>query len=157
MGNRRPAQRERGAAAVEFALVVPLLLLLVFGIISYGMMLSFRQGLTQAASEGARAAAVTLVDADKKSAAAAAVDDALGAYGVTCQLAGSNLMKGATDVGTCSVSDPAKCDLSQTSAEPKCVSVTLVYLYEANSAFVFPGSRIVVPKELRYTATVRVS
>ena len=63
---RRRAPSERGAAAVEFALVVPLLLLLIFGIISYGMMLSFRQGLTQAASEGARAAAVTLVEANRK-------------------------------------------------------------------------------------------
>ncbi len=51
----RPARRERGAAAVEFALVVPLLLTLVFGIISYGYLLSFRQSLSQAAAEGARA------------------------------------------------------------------------------------------------------
>jgi len=157
MGNRRPARRERGAAAVEFALVVPLLLMLVFGIISYGMMLSFRQGLTQAASEGARAAAVTIVDADKPTAAASAVGEALSPYGVTCQLAGGNLMKGAKDVGTCTVSDPSKCEASQATAEPQCVSVTLVYLYRDNSAFVFPGSGVVVPEQLSYTATVRVS
>ena len=34
------------------------LLVLLFGIISYGYALSFKQGLTQAAAEGARAAAV---------------------------------------------------------------------------------------------------
>ena len=55
---RRVARQDRGAAAVEFALVVPFLLLLVFATISFGMMLSFRQTLSQAATEGARAAAV---------------------------------------------------------------------------------------------------
>ena len=55
------ARRERGsrgAAAVEFALLVPIVLLLLFGIISYGYMLSFRQAMSQGASEGARAGAV---------------------------------------------------------------------------------------------------
>ena len=39
-------RREDGAAAVEFALVLPILLLLVFGIIGYGYMLSFRQSIS---------------------------------------------------------------------------------------------------------------
>ena len=53
-GRRR--RTESGAAAVEFALVLPLLVVLVLGIISYGVMLSFRQTLSQATTEGARAA-----------------------------------------------------------------------------------------------------
>lgn len=58
-GGRRTASREeRGAAAVEFALILPILVVLVFGIIAFGYMLSFRQALSQAAAEGGRAAAV---------------------------------------------------------------------------------------------------
>ena len=40
-------QGQAGAAAVEFALVAPLLLVVVFGILSYGYMLSFRQSMSQ--------------------------------------------------------------------------------------------------------------
>jgi Flp pilus assembly protein TadG len=50
--------QDRGAAAVEFALVLPLLLLLVFGIIDFGLALSDQITLTQAAREGARLAAL---------------------------------------------------------------------------------------------------
>jgi Flp pilus assembly protein TadG len=46
---------DRGAAAVEMALVLPLLLLLVFGIIDFGRMLNAQITLTEAAREGARA------------------------------------------------------------------------------------------------------
>src|SRR5947208_1481923 len=49
---------ERGATLVEFSISASLLLLLLFGIISYGYVLSFKQGMTQAAAEGARAEAV---------------------------------------------------------------------------------------------------
>jgi Flp pilus assembly protein TadG len=50
--------RDRGAAAVEFALVLPLLLLLVFAIIDFGRALSAQITLTQAAREGARLTAL---------------------------------------------------------------------------------------------------
>ncbi|MFF5175551.1 TadE/TadG family type IV pilus assembly protein [Micromonospora sp. NPDC000089] len=49
---------DRGAAAVEMALVLPLLLLLLFGIIDFGRMLNAQLTLTEAAHDGARAASV---------------------------------------------------------------------------------------------------
>lgn len=49
---------ERGAAMVEFALVVPLLLLLIFGIAEFGRAWNINQTLADAAREGARRAVV---------------------------------------------------------------------------------------------------
>lgn len=54
----RRAPRDRGAAAVEFALLLPLLMLLVFGIVDFGRALNAQITLTQAAREGARMAAL---------------------------------------------------------------------------------------------------
>src|SRR5690606_35699930 len=54
IGRRRMA----GVAAVEFALVVPLLLVILFGIIDFGFMLYDKAMLTNAAREGARAGIV---------------------------------------------------------------------------------------------------
>ena len=45
-----------GAAAVEFAIVAPVLLLLVFGMIEYGRMVMVQQVITNASREGARRA-----------------------------------------------------------------------------------------------------
>jgi Flp pilus assembly protein TadG len=57
---RALAQRdERGASAVEFALVVPLLLMLLFGIISTGLTFSDHLSATNATREGARYGAST--------------------------------------------------------------------------------------------------
>ena len=54
---RRGRRRDTGAAAVEMALVLPLLLLVICGIIDFGRMFNAQITLTQAAREGARAAA----------------------------------------------------------------------------------------------------
>ncbi len=48
----------RGAEMVEFAFVVVLLIALLYGIISYGMILSAQSTVTQAAADGARAGIV---------------------------------------------------------------------------------------------------
>jgi hypothetical protein len=48
----------RGTTTVEFALVAPLLIFLLFGIIEFGIMVKDVVGLNQAAREGARVAAV---------------------------------------------------------------------------------------------------
>lgn len=55
---RRDAGREDGAAAVEFALIVGLLAMLVFGMMEYGLAFWQLQSLRAATREGARVAAV---------------------------------------------------------------------------------------------------
>lgn len=63
MSVRRREQRDGGAAAVEFALVVPVLVLLVMGIIDFGLFLSDNLAVKQGIREGAREAVVSDRDA----------------------------------------------------------------------------------------------
>jgi Flp pilus assembly protein TadG len=58
MTRRCRTRRDNGAAAVEMALVLPLLLFILFGVIDFGRMLNAQITLTEAAREGARAAAL---------------------------------------------------------------------------------------------------
>lgn len=55
---RVPERGERGAAVVEFAIVLPLVVLFVFGIVEFGRAYSARIQLDSAVREGARAAAL---------------------------------------------------------------------------------------------------
>jgi Flp pilus assembly protein TadG len=62
---RRSWTSETGAELVEFAIVLPLLLLVLFGIIDFGMLFHRYQVVTNAAREGARVAVLPLyTDAD---------------------------------------------------------------------------------------------
>lgn len=49
---------EKGASAVEFAIILPILVMLVFGIIQFGLVFNKYIAITHAAREGARLAAV---------------------------------------------------------------------------------------------------
>lgn len=51
-------RRRRGAAVVEFAIIVPIFFLMVFGMIEFGRMVMVHQLLSGAAREGARQAIV---------------------------------------------------------------------------------------------------
>lgn len=137
---------ERGASAVEFALILTPLLTLIFGLITYGFMLSFRQAVSQGAAEGARAAAIWKApyaesqQTDRRAAAVAAINDALNSYGVAC-----------TDPGVV-------CDVEFKTCDPgaTCAEVEVTYPY---------GSKPLTPKlpfvptpdSLSYTAEVRVT
>lgn len=55
---RQRLHDQRGAALVELTLAVPVLVMFLVAIISYGIILSFKQGMTQVAAEAARAGAV---------------------------------------------------------------------------------------------------
>lgn len=54
--------RERGANLVEFALIAPLLLAILFGIIDFGWILSQHQDVRHGTREAARLAAVSTAD-----------------------------------------------------------------------------------------------
>ena len=51
----RKINNQNGAAMVEFAIVLPLLLILVFGVIEFGVMFYNKAVITNASREGARA------------------------------------------------------------------------------------------------------
>lgn len=53
------ARKERGAAMVEFALVVPLLVLLVMGVVDFGRAYHVQTSVSNAAREGVRVMALT--------------------------------------------------------------------------------------------------
>ncbi|MDT9593874.1 TadE/TadG family type IV pilus assembly protein [Nocardioides zeae] len=153
---RRGTRREQeGAAAVEFALVLPLLLLLVFGIISYGFMLSFRGSLSQAAAEGARAAAVSVNASGREAAARGAVNDAINSYGVTC--AGANLTRNGNRVGSCTIEVVPCANPGGATTPPQCVRVDLEYDYADNELIPLPIVDAFMPESIGYTASARVS
>jgi Flp pilus assembly protein TadG len=62
---RQVRSNRRGAAAVELALVMPILLTVVFGVIQYGMVIHTRHLMVYAAREAARSYVVGESDADE--------------------------------------------------------------------------------------------
>jgi Flp pilus assembly protein TadG len=133
-GSRR-TDAERGAAAVEFALVVPVLLMLVFGIVNFGQFLSVRQAATQAAAEGARAAAVTPTGGDPAANGEAAIDAALDGIG------------GCGDGVACNV-------VIATCGDAQCATATVAIDFEPLIG-AFPD--IVFPDTISYSATAEVN
>lgn len=134
---RSRTRDERGASAVEFALVLPILVLFLFGIITYGYMFSVRQALTQAAAEGARAAAVAPAG-ESSTKAVAAVNSALGGLNLTCGSGGL----------TCT-------PVAQTCDGDPCMRITVDYAYAANSPVQFP--LIPLPDALSFTSSAKVN
>ena len=67
--------REEGQATVEFAIVIPLLLLLIVGIIEFGKAFNYWIDLNHLANEGARWAAVEKVPPTRLTSTAAPAPD----------------------------------------------------------------------------------
>ena len=118
---------DRGAAAVEFALLLPLLLLIVFGLIDFGRALDAQITLTQAAREGARL-------------------DALGSY-TTSQIC-TRVVTAATSLTlTCS-------NVTVTSSCPSSSSVASRSMSRARPSLAPHSARAA---SIRYTVAGRVS
>ncbi|MBX7166114.1 MAG: pilus assembly protein [Pirellulales bacterium] len=81
----RSCRRNRkGAALVEFAIVAPILFLLVFGMIEYGRMVMVQQVLTNASREGAR---LGVLDGTTT----ADVEDAVDTYLLSANISGATV------------------------------------------------------------------
>jgi Flp pilus assembly protein TadG len=136
---------------VEFVLVLPFFLALLFEVINYGVMLSFRQTMSQAAAEGARAAAVAppyLDGAARIPIAKAAVNEAFeGQIGPAVSCDSGSL--------TCVVVPTASC------TTPPCrIKVELRYQYRGDPnrdvmPHIFGNAVNPLPVTLTYTASAR--
>lgn len=87
-------KRDRGAAAVEFALIAPVLVALVLLFVIFGRAYQVQSSLNMAAREGARHMAITQLAGEAQTLAVKAAAD-LGATGATA------------DLPTCSGSPPS--------------------------------------------------
>lgn len=134
---RSAVHGDRGAAAVEFALVVPVLFILVFAVVNFGQILSARQAVSQAAAEGARAAAVTPVGEDPVTRGEAAIDQALEGFG------------GCGDGADCDVT------IGVCAGDPgvQCASAEVVLDFEP----LISGFTFGLPDTLHYTAVAEVN
>jgi Flp pilus assembly protein TadG len=99
---RSAVSQDRGASAVEFALIVPILIVLVFGIIAFGIIFGQYLSLNNAAREAARFGVVRSLDGPTGRTCAdvlARARESVGGVGMS-----------ATNVGvTVTVSGSAKC------------------------------------------------
>lgn len=127
---RRRASGDGGAALVEFAFVMILLFTLVFGIVSFGLILSFKQDMTRAAAEGARAGAVAFPNGTAGPKAQLALDGAVRSFGGPNWSANGCSRTGLT---TCTaVVAPCANEPPPVPPAPtvQCVTATLVYDYD---------------------------
>lgn len=80
----RPGPKPRsagGATAVEFAIVAPVLLMLLFGILVYGGYFLMSHSIQQLANDAARAAVAGMTDTERRQLAQGALADELPTYG----------------------------------------------------------------------------
>lgn len=157
---------DRGAAAVEFALVLTPMLYLIFGGMSYAYMFSFRQALSQAASEGARAAVGAFAtvgtpcsptgpftsSCPAQLAASEAVASALDTYGRACSVKDLTCTIKVGVKGT-GVNDVPSCATGHT-----CISVQVSYPYRSKNLLpTVPGMGFILPKDLTFASVVQLT
>jgi Flp pilus assembly protein TadG len=87
---KKPLRRRRAAATVEFAVCLPIIVLIVFGGIQASNMLFLRQTLVQAAYEGIKTGIKVDGTADRAKASAQAVVDGRNLKNVTITLSPSS-------------------------------------------------------------------
>lgn len=131
----RPRRDERGLAMLEFAFVGVFLVMLAFGIIVFGLLLSFKQDVNRAAGEGARVGAVaqppavapaTATDDNRHAATLAATEDAVDGLGKTCGVDG---MTCDVVIHDCDATPVAGSVTYWDNGVDDCVTVELIYDY----------------------------
>ena len=162
---RRRGEDERGAELLEFALVVVLLISLLYGIITYGVILAAQATVTQAAADAARAGIVqgtgtTSCNGNTVSAAGcAAVQQAATDLGWMNKgqcaevVNGTQVVAGAGAI-TCSATTGA----CPSNAVNTCLSVTVSYAYGTNPLFPeLPGLGLITPSTISSVNVLQLS
>jgi Flp pilus assembly protein TadG len=153
------AEDESGAELVEFAFVVVLLIALLYGIISYGLILGAQATLNQAAADGARAGIV--VPSTTTAALCATTTSPATPCSTADGEAGNDV--GWMDKGTCAtsatiitcVTTEAPCP---SNANVECLTTVVKYNYAASPLFPeLPGMDVITPSTLTATNTLQIS
>ncbi len=169
---RRPHDDdERGAEILEFAFVVVLLITLLYGIITYGVILAAQATVTQAAADGARSGIVQGTSTNVcngtgqngqvvSAAGCAAVAQAATDLG-WMNKGGCNEFVGTTQVST-SNSSPITCTATTQAcasvATNTCLSVTISYNYSSSPLFPeMPGLGVITPSTITSTNVLQLS
>lgn len=149
---------ERGTTLVEFAFVIGILALFLSGIITFGLILASKQTITQAASEGARAAVTSPYTQDDLAnpsdsrpvkEALAQTERSLGWLDRTCASDGDAMTCAAT-LFKCQL-DPS----DPTSPMRDCISVEVSFDYSSDPVIpVMPFLDNALPDRISATAVV---
>lgn len=153
----RRRRDERGAEMVEFALVVVLLIALLYGIISYGLILAAQSTITQAAADGARAGIVTSSTVPCTSGTnppPCAVSTGEGQAADDVGWMGKGTCGTASTTITC-VATEAACP---SNANNQCLTVTVRYNYNSSPLFPeLPGMGVITPSTISSSNTLQIS
>jgi Flp pilus assembly protein TadG len=156
-GQRRRQHDERGAEMVEFAFVVVLLIALLYGIISYGLILSAQSTVTQAAADGARAgivAASSALGAQATAEGQAANDLSWMGKGQCYEPHHQPVLGTAGGILTCDAEE-GPC---ASNASNQCLSVTVTYQYGRDPIFpLLPGLGVITPSTISSTDVLQIS
>jgi Flp pilus assembly protein TadG len=154
-GAARRGRGDDGASFVEFALISILLFTILFGIINFGLILSFRQDVTRAAAEGARGGAVAIPasvgdTATAQAAADGAVKEAVRGIGGrfnTANPCGVSGMTCTASIATCA-----------NDAGHKCVTVKVSYAYRDHPLYGnLPFVSLFNPSTVSATSVARIN
>lgn len=89
---KKDIQEEKGQSLVEFALILPVLIILIFGMIEFGWLLNAKITLNSAVREGARVGAViNATDTERETKVMEAVQKAAEASGLEILLSESSI------------------------------------------------------------------
>ncbi len=151
MGQRRSDQR--GAVLVEFSLVVVLLFFLLYALVAYGLMLALKQSVTNAASEGARAA----IGADLQ-ASYDASRDSLEWLGSKCCRSDGSFSPQVAGAPLAINPQRAYCSSTATSpGDPECVTVSVSYDYAGSPLLPpLPGWGFAFPDTIHTSGVVQL-
>jgi Flp pilus assembly protein TadG len=149
---KRFQRSEDGAAMVEFALVIGLFVLVLYGLIAYGLALDLKQNMTHAATEGARAAigAVPIGTETPDQAAERVAKDAV-------TRAMSSFKQFDTSTMVEAHADAAQCQPNPPTPTAECITVTIKYPYKDKPIVPSaPGLGVVIPDTMTTKAVVEL-
>lgn len=132
MRRRRHIRTDRGASAVEFALIAPILLLLLIGIINFGLLFGQSLAISNAARQAARYAVVQGNSCDSVK------SQAVSAASPLVSITAANVDVSRPGLGSCSGATTEACKSSSTTLTDN-VTVTLTYTAQVPVASFVPG------------------